>query len=1035
MRPLHLRLQAFGPYAQTAEVDFRGLTGGGLFLIHGQTGAGKTSILDGLCFALFGTSSGADRSGENLRSDLADPQLATEVSLDFALGDEIYRVTRRPRQQLKKQRGDGFTTSQPKGELCKLEGPAESPQSWKPIAAGDKKTDERIVDLLGMDENQFRQVVVLPQGQFRKFLSASSDAREALLETLFRTGKYRRLSELLAARSQASAAAVNEKRQALQAQLASADVPSPEALAERLQALEAELAGIDGTVSELEKKTASANERLSQARTLERARLDLKQTEETAARLAGQKPEIDAFNSRLAQDRRSRPVLVIDAAVAGVSRDIEQLQSGAGKEKAKQAQFEREAAETSDALATLQKRLAEIEAMKAEKQRLSEIWAAAKRLQTEQVAHTERERAYEAALKRTQTLEAQLFELRDTRTRLQAQTSGAQERAANAPALLAERQQKRAELEQVEDEIKAVDDWRAGTETLRQQHREAHHTNESKRSRLVHLQIGFHLSQAARLAQELKPGSPCPVCGSQQHPRPAGGPAHSHPGEPAVTQDAIEAAELAVRRAGEQLARLQAQLEASEAELKRATERLSKRAPAGDAPLLERAAESRSALIRRLEELRPAIADAEAAEKERGQLESRRRTLEDELSRLENEWQAANVAREDHRALLEAGRATLQELLGTVPEELRDLARITERGQKLKAEIDAFAASSERLTAALEEKKNRVAAAASALATLERQRAEKTNQLEQLQAEREDSLRASGFRSLEECRAAALSTMEAERLESAVRAYLDQAAINESRQKELKAQLEASPEWALDVVAREREFKELDQSYREKRDALAALKEKRRAFEEARGRVTALAAEVKKLEAAHGTLGRIAAIANGQPPFNLARVNFSRFVLASRLDDVLALASRRLFIMSRGQFTLRRATTQEDKRRSAGLDLEVEDAYSGSARATSTLSGGEGFMASLCLALGLADVVQCELGGVKLEAVFVDEGFGTLDPEALDLAMQALNELQAGGRMVGVISHVPELKEQIAKRLFVRKSPKGSQISWEESHP
>ena len=188
---------------------------------------------------------------------------------------------------------------------------------------------------------------------------------------------------------------------------------------------------------------------------------------------------------------------------------------------------------------------------------------------------------------------------------------------------------------------------------------------------------------------------------------------------------------------------------------------------------------------------------------------------------------------------------------------------------------------------------------------------------------------------------------------------------------------------------------------------------------------------MEKLESRHGVWGKLAAVANGHPSHNLSRVNFQRFVLATRLDEVLEQASHRLFLMSRGQFTLKRAQTLEDRRKNAGLDLEVEDSQSGSTRPTSSLSGGEGFLASLALALGLADVVQSRLGGMRLDAVFVDEGFGTLDSEALELAMKTLSELQAGGRMVGIISHVPELKDQIARRLIVRKTPIGSSVHWE----
>jgi exonuclease SbcC len=205
-------------------------------------------------------------------------------------------------------------------------------------------------------------------------------------------------------------------------------------------------------------------------------------------------------------------------------------------------------------------------------------------------------------------------------------------------------------------------------------------------------------------------------------------------------------------------------------------------------------------------------------------------------------------------------------------------------------------------------------------------------------------------------------------------------------------------------------------------------------FEAAAERIENASRELKLLEDQHRIFGRLAAVALGQLPHNPSRVNFSRFVLGAKLDEVLEHASRRLYAISRGQFRLRRSQgTDGDRRRASGLDLEVEDIFSGTCRATPSLSGGEGFMASLCLALGLADVVQSDLGGVRLETVFVDEGFGTLDSETLELALKTLIELQAGGRVVGVISHVADLREQIPQRICVRKSPLGSTAAWERN--
>jgi exonuclease SbcC len=252
----------------------------------------------------------------------------------------------------------------------------------------------------------------------------------------------------------------------------------------------------------------------------------------------------------------------------------------------------------------------------------------------------------------------------------------------------------------------------------------------------------------------------------------------------------------------------------------------------------------------------------------------------------------------------------------------------------------------------------------------------------------------------------------------------------QSRLQEIEKQLSGAPIDRTGLEKIESEFNELDQQ----RTSLVAKglsqKERLASLKNSEAKIKDLQDRVTHLEKQYSVIGKLADAAAGRAP-NLSRVGFQRYVLGSRLDEVLEQASRRLHTMSRGQFALRRATAVDDKRKNAGLDLVVEDSLSGTTRPTASLSGGEGFLASLALALGLADVVQNHLGGVRLDAVFVDEGFGTLDPEALEQAMRVLSDLQAGGRIVGIISHVPELRDQIATRLVIKKGLEGSTVQWE----
>lgn len=1031
MRPLRLDMQAFGPYASSASVDFRGLINGGLFLIHGPTGAGKTSILDGICFALFGTSSGADRSGEGLRCDLAAPQTPTEVVFEFSLGSDLYRILRRPKQLLKKQRGEGLATQLPKGEIWKLgAGPPDHPAAWELVASGDKKCDERIAALLGMTEDQFRQVVVLPQGQFRKFLSATSDAREELLETLFRTAKYRRLAEHLSEKSIALDLDVKRKRQELAALLASFDADAADQLEAAIRESEAEMERLTESDEALEGRVAEAVEKLNRARTVRKMREDLDAFETRSKRLLERKPAIDELTASLERDRRARPVLEPDTAIVKLERDLHHIEKSRAVETERLADSEASLVNAREQKAILETRASEIEMLRGEQQRLRELWQTAKRLKSEQETVAARETDLHAAIARAESLEEKLTEARRSRADVAARLQTGQQAAVRAEALHLERKHRISDRDTVENELREID------QLLFQIGRAAEFTDETQKSwederrRLASLRIGFHLSQAAILARELKHDEPCPVCGGREHPAPA---VHSAPGTtPSPTPEEIETAELALQRVSDRLVTAKTRSDGFNQELAKAKARLSRRFGA-DADVISLARTAAAQAERDLARLEKQIETVEAAATEHALLANKVSGLEAEVAKLETEAREMTARLSDSRLGIETSRARVTELLAQVPPESRELEKIGARGQVIARELESYARELESATKTLEHALQVSAAARAKIAALSDEISRKQSARTGLADERAGLFAVSGFASLEECRAARLTDDMLAKNESARRAFNEERAIVESRLEELRAELVGAPEWAFDFAARENEHREADTARTNARGRVLALKDRQHRLTIAAEKTRRLATEIGALEERFKVVGRLAGVATGHPTYNLSRVNFPRYVLAARLDDVLELASRRLAVMSRGQFTLRRAITQDDKRRNAGLDLEVEDGFTGSRRPTASLSGGEGFMASLCLALGLAEVVQSELGGIRLEAVFIDEGFGTLDSETLELAMKVLTELQAGGRIVGVISHVPELRDQIARRLHVRKSPQGSDVRWESA--
>lgn len=1033
MKPLRLRMQAFGPYAKVVRIDFRSLANGGLFLIHGQTGAGKTSVLDGLCFALFGTSSGADRSGESLRCDLAKADLATEVTLEFALGPEIYRVTRRPAQTLAKKRGEGTTQQKPSGDLFKLEGSSidADESAWRLLTNGAQKTDARVTELLGMSEAQFRQVVVLPQGQFRKFLSATSDARESLLATLFRTEKFKRLADFFGERAKAIESEVSAKRSALEALLGSFEVTDAASLAESAQQVKVKIEHLRQGENELEERYRQAAERLDQSRKIAKAASDLTICEERERSLAASKPELDLLNQALENERRSRPVLAADLQVQSLERDLARLRGDERQEREKLAT----AIRALDAARSAQREAdairARMEEMKSERDRLRDVWKHAEALQKEKDLWPE-------AVRRLQEAERKILVSAQALEKQRLENSTLEKRAAELTALVQAAQATRAERDLKVADKRALDNEVAELNKATVRFDECEKARQlsvdalaNARERLARLMLDHHLSQAARLARELKDGRPCPVCGSRDHPQPAMVSAHGESDAATGPSEAnLEEARSHELAASAQVAASQAKSDAARDEIARIKARLAGRFGA-EPDLVPRALSALHLLDAAIRDDDTKITRANESEKELRSLRQRQATIEAEIKTAEAEALTRQTARDQARSQLDSSRATIAQLESIVALEFRDLTALKTRGQVLSETIGKFETEIRVVAESLNTATRAEASSQGNLESLGRQIQDKEKSLTSQLEMRDRVLHSSGFVSLEACRAAHMDSARVEVAEKRRREFDAEWAIVHNRLAELKAELAAAPPWALQFEERAKEFQEIDTVRAQRRAELLSLQERADVLGRAGQRAIDSTNEIAALEGRYQIIGKLAGVALGQPPHNHTRVNFQRYVLAARLDEVLEQASHRLYQMSRGQFLLKRATAQEDKRRSAGLELEVEDAFSGSSRPTSSLSGGEGFMASLCLALGLADVVQSRLGGVRLEAVFVDEGFGTLDSETLDLAMKTLAELQAGGRIVGIISHVPELKEQVSRRLVVTKTPDGSDATWD----
>jgi exonuclease SbcC len=492
----------------------------------------------------------------------------------------------------------------------------------------------------------------------------------------------------------------------------------------------------------------------------------------------------------------------------------------------------------------------------------------------------------------------------------------------------------------------------------------------------------------------------------------------------------MENAEEIVSKHMEALSALRMAQSRIEAELERIDSELKNRFPRADDINEAIASESNRLEIA----IKSKAEDLQKCEAAAAQLQSTTVDLEKlntQLQTLNSESKALHLQLLEKRSTVERSSTLVKELEAQVPEKSRNVEEILKRGSALSEEIDRFEKRKTEARFNLDQALQEASTSRATLASLENQKSERENEAQALSERLQRALFESGFSNIESCRAAGLDIESTQALQERYLSFERDLSNVSLRLQELNHEIEQLPDWSFDLEARKAELEQLEIEKERLLIELTSVKNHFANLNQVREKLSIYDQRLVDFEERYRSIGKLSEVAAGRPPNN-SKVNFQRFVLAQQLDEVLAHASRRLFEMSRGQFILKRALHADDKRKNAGLDLVVEDSHTGTSRPTASLSGGEGFLASLSLALGLSDVVQSHLGGVRLDAIFIDEGFGTLDSETLELAMKTLAELRVGGRIVGIISHVPELRDQIAHRLLITKSPEGSEISWEQ---
>ena len=926
MRPLRLTLSAFGPYAAETTLDLEKLGKGGLYLITGDTGAGKTTIFDAITYALYDHSSSGIREGSMLRCKYADDKTPTFVELEFEVHGVRYTVRRNPEYQRPKARGEGMTTEKADATLT-------YPDDRPPVTKA-KDVTAAVQEIIGLDYNQFSQIVLIAQGQFTKLLNASTEERSRIFRKLFRTQRYAQLQERL----QAEASALNQQRTAQNAKLDSLlgglQFSPEDPDAEALRTLCAQTVP-ETALSLLDTLTAR------QAAALEEAGTALQATE-AQLNTVQQQLGAAAQAQRLAQQLAAR-----QAELAAAKPALDAARAEAGRHAGDAAQLDALTAQVTQA----QSALAAYDALDTLCRQQTEARDAA-RLAAAQ-AHKRRTQldSLNAALA---AAEAELAALADADTRLLA--------LQNRSAQLAQRGEALAKLEQ---RLADCQRQAKAAHKAQESYRAAAAAQDEARARRDALERAFLDAQAGLLAESLTEGAPCPVCGSTHHPARALLP-HTAP-----TQTQVEAARQVAAE----------------------TDRQAQNASAAAQSALAAANEAKTSLRR----------DAETLLPERFTTPEGTVPLTFALM--------TNVLAEEN--------ATLQ----TAQTDCKAQCRQTNADCRRKAQLEADRQAKTRQRPALEQsaaEADRSAAAQNASAdALEGQiaerraalpyprRADAQAALDKLEADRR-TLRTGmdtaqrKLKQAEQTVAAAEAAVEAlTAQQTAAQKELPARSAEEltAQQTELTAARETLRSWEKQLSAQLLPNRKTAAQYR-------AAAEARQALESRWQWVSALAAT------AGGTLT------------SKQKIKLEAYIQMNYLDRILRYANTRLMQMTAGQYELERIGA-ENQRSQSGLDLGVIDHYNGTRRSVKTLSGGESFKASLALALGLSDEVQSSAGGIRLDTLFLDEGFGSLDEESLELAIRVLSGLTEGDRLVGIISHVGALKDRIDRQVVVHKARTG----------
>lgn len=1018
MKPLRLTLDAVGPYPGRHVIDFRPALESRLFGIYGPTGAGKSTIFNAMTFALFGEAAKSEQHVSTLRSDHADPAHLTEVELVFETHSRVYRIVRSPEQMRPAKRGGGETREPHKAKLFDVTGldlaSVENALPGKVLA--EAKVDvvnKQIIELLGYGPAQFRQIVLLPQGRFETFLAANTQDRLKTLRELFDVSLYRRLADQVKARADAADAKVRTARDVCAGRLAAEGFATRDALTAGIAAAQSELDVHREAVISARTALDGATQAYQTAALTDQAFSEHVEADTAFKAVAAEAEAMAMLAPRIAKARAAQLLAAQEQAVTAAHKSAADAASLTVASALAEREAGARALATINHLAGLTESIpwhdrdkADLQTLDSHAERLdasvalqeaattaaTAAQADAAGARTSKALHADRGRALEALNRQIEVARAAALRRAELRT-LQLATSQARQAAKHYEGVRAQLASDAAALQRLDTEA------------------------ERARGELATCAAAFDAAEAALLhnhalhvAAHLVDGEPCPACGSRDHPAPA----HGSTGAGAVA-DTYQRAKvgLDVARKRYEQVRFQAAADRQTFEWRQA-EFQALPVPAQAAKLLDDELVGLGTALAAL----GAEVDLEALDRKRTELEAAVATA---LAASE----ADDVRAQASDKAMALVRQSLADALQSVPVELRDRQQLAARQQALARKITAFAAALE--TARVDERKanDALIEARSAAAHAAEARARGEGQLTAARETFAAHLAEAGF-SDADYRASKADIARVPEFEAKIAGYRDRHIRADERLK--KATLAIANADRPDIKALKDARDAAEAAHNAANDRAAATQARLQHLDRLAAELATEIALLDRLEQETGPLRELADAFSGR---NDMKMELETFAIATMFDHVLQAANLRLGPMTKGRYRLVRETEGRGNAR-RGLGLMVDDAHTGRPRPASTLSGGETFIAALALALGLSDVVESTRGNVRLDTIFIDEGFGSLDVDGddgtLEQVLETLLDLVGRNRAVGLISHVPLVQQTIPNGFWISKTPTGSSI-------